>query len=176
MSLAKIVQKIASGDVIKNTTTGKYALVTAVDSATALSVSADVFADTNAYTIYPGLGYKMQKIYSQMNIVCDLTAAATDASDTLDIYIDTSFDGGVSWVNIGHVTQILGNGGAKKFIMSFKAAPIAASNCVPFGTDQSAGAALQIGFGDRIRYRSVSVDASTQNIGFTYSIKAFLKI
>jgi len=59
---------------------------------------------------------------------------------------------------------------------TFKANPIAASNCVPFGTDQSAGAALQIGFGDRIRVRSVAVESSTVNLSFTYSVKAFLKI
>lgn len=166
---------IAVGDIIKNTTTGKYALVTAVDSATALSVSADVFSDTNAYTIYPGLGYKLQQAFKEMVVVLDVTAAATDVGDTLDVYVDTSFDGGVSFVNIGHFTQVLGNGGAKKFIMAFKANPITASNCVAFGTDQSASAALQIGFGDRIRARAVTVDSGTQNVSFTYSVKAYLK-
>lgn len=166
---------IAVGDIIKNTTTGKYALVTAVDSATALSVSADIFSNTNAYVIYPGLGYKLQELYREMVVVLDVTAAATDVGDTLDVYIDTSFDGGVSFVNIGHFTQVLGNGGAKKFIMSFKSNPIAASNCVAFGTDQAAAAALQIGFGDRIRARAVTVDSGTQNESFTYSVKAYLK-
>lgn len=170
-----VTNLIAVGDIIKNTTTGKYALVTAVDSATALSVSADIFLDTNAYTIYSGLGYKLQQKYSELVVVLDVTAAATDAGDTLDVYVDTSFDGGSSFVNIGHFTQVVGNGGAKKYIMSFKANPIAASNCVAFGTDQSASAALQIGFGDRLRIRTVSVDASTANISFTYSVKAFLQ-
>lgn len=165
---------IAVGDIIKNTTSGKFALVTAIDSATQLSVGADIFTNTNAYTIYPGLGYKLQDLYHELVVVLDVTAAATEVGDTLDVYIDTSFDGGVSFVNIGHFTQVVGNGGAKKFIMSFKANPITASNSVAFGTDQAASAALQIGFGDRLRYRAVTVDANA-NASFTYSIKAQAK-
>jgi len=166
---------VAIGDIVKNTTTGKFALVTAIDSATALSLSADIMADTNAYSIYPGIGALINQKAIELQVILDVTAAATDATDTLDVYVDTSFDGGASFVNIGHFTQVLGNGGAKKFIMGFKAAPIAASNCVAFTADQAAGAALQMGFGDRIRVRSVTVDASTQNASFTYSVKAHVK-
>lgn len=167
---------IVIGDIVKNTTTGKFARVTAVDSATALSLSADIMSNTNAYTIYPGLGYKTQTLFREMTVVLDVTAAATDVGDTLDVYIDTSFDGGASFINIGHFTQVLGNGGAKKYIMSFKSNPVTSSNSVDFTADQAASAALQIGFGDRIRARSVVVDAGTQNVSFTYSIKAFLKM
>lgn len=170
-----VVNNIAVGDIIKNTTSGKFAKVTAVDSATQLSVSADVFLSTNTYAIYSGLGYQIQDKFTEMIVVCDMTAAATDVGDTLDLYIDTSFDGGLSFVNIGHFTQILGNGGAKKFIMSFKSSPISAANSVPFGTDQVASAALQIGFGNYINYRAVIVDAGTQNVSFNYSVKVSLK-
>lgn len=165
---------IAVGDVIKNTTTGKFALVTAIDSATQLSVGADIFSNTNAYTIYPGLGYQLQDTFTELVVILDVTAAATDVGDTLDVYIDTSFDGGTSFINIGRFTQVLGNGGAKKFIMSFKANPITASNCVSFTADQAAASALQIGFGSRLRYRAVMVDANA-NGSFTYSIKAYAK-
>lgn len=112
--------------------------------------------------------------FTEFVALLDVTAAATDSGDTLDVYIDTSFDGGTTWVNIGHFTQVLGNGGAKKYMMSFKANPIAASNSIPVGTDQSAGAALQIGFGSKLRARYVQVDANS-NGGFTFSVKAFLK-
>lgn len=169
-----VTNAVAVGDIVKNTTTGKFALVTAVDSATALSLSADIFSNTNTYEIYTNHGIALGDNYKQMIAVLDLTAAANDVGDTLDVYLDTSFDGGVSFVNIGHFTQILGNGGAKKFIMSFKAAPIAASNCVSFTADQSASAALQIGFGDRFRYRATTVDANA-NASFTYSLKLFFK-
>lgn len=122
-----------------------------------------------------GTAVKLDRKYSELVVVLNVTAAATDANDTLDVYVDTSFDGGTSWVNIGHFTQVVGNGGAKKFIMSFKANPITASNSVPFGTDQAAGAALQIGFGDRIRYRGVTVDPTGANMSFTYAVDAFLQ-
>lgn len=163
------------GDIIKNTTTGKFAKVTAVDSATALSVSADIFSSGDGYVLYPGLGYKLQQKFTELVAVLDVTAAATDVGDTLDVYVDTSFDGGATFVNIGHFTQVLGNGGAKKYIMAFKSNPITSSNSVSFTADQSASAALQIGFGDRINFRAVSVDAGTQNVSFTYSLKVFLK-
>lgn len=175
-ALFSTTDAISVGDIVKNTTTGKFALVTAVDSATALSLSADIMSNTNAYSIYPGLGFKLQQSWQSMVCILNVTAAATDATDTLDVYIDTSFDGGTSFINIGHFTQVLGNGGVKKFVMSFKANPITASNSVSATADQAAAAALQIGFGDRIRMRAVSVDASTQNLSFTYSVKAFFKI
>jgi len=171
---AFVVNGVAVGDIVKNTTNGKFALVTAVDSATALSLSADIFSNTNTYEIYTNHGYKLQDNYSEMQAVLDVTAAATDVGDTLDVYLDTSFDGGATFVNIGHFTQVLGNGGAKTYIMAFKAAPIAASNSVAATANQSAAAALQIGFGDRFRYRTALVDADA-NASFTYSLKLHFK-
>lgn len=178
---AFVVNAVAVGDIVKNTTTGKFALVTAVDSATALSLSADIFSDTNTYTIYTNHGYQVNPGYSRQNVTeatatLDVTAAATEAGDTFDVYIDTSFDGGVTFVNIGHFTQVVGNGGAKRYIMAFKAAPITASNSVAATADQSASAALQIGFGDRFRYRAVLVAATTTgNESFTWSLKMAFK-
>lgn len=131
-------------------------------------------AQTGAGTV-TGSGLKLNTQKTQLNVILDVTEAATDAADTLDVYVDTSFDGGTTWVNIGHFTQVLGNGGAKKFIMSFFANPVAASNSVSATADQAASTAIQIGFGDRIRYRGVAVDASTENAEFTYSVMAFLK-
>ena len=78
-------------------------------------------------------------------------------------------------MNIGHFTQILGNGGVKKFIMAFKANPIAAANSVLFTANQSVSAALQIGFGDRVRYRAVTVDPSGADLAITYSVTGFLQ-
>lgn len=46
------VMKLNEGDIIYNDTDSTIATVTAVDSATTLSVSADIFANTEAYTIY----------------------------------------------------------------------------------------------------------------------------
>lgn len=174
---AFVVNAVAVGDIIKNTTSGKYALVTAIDSATQLSVGADIFSSTDGYIIYTNHGLKINGPYnySELHATLDVTAAATDAGDTLDVYLDTSFDGGVTFVNIGHFTQVIGTGGAKRYIMSFKSAPIAASNSVLATADQAASAALQIGFGDRFRYRAVEVNTSTADSSFTFSLKLHLK-
>ena len=60
-----------------------------------------------------GDAVKLQKVYQQATFVLNVTAAATEVDDTLDVYIDTSYDGGTTWVNVGHFTQVLGNGGVK---------------------------------------------------------------
>lgn len=120
-----------------------------------------------------GDALKLQYDAEQLNVILDVTAAATAVNDTLNVYIDTSFDGGITWVNIGHFTQVLGNGGVKRFLMSFKANPLATSNVVDHGANQTAGNALQVGFGDRIRYRGVVVEGGSA--AFTYAVKAFLK-
>lgn len=117
---------------------------------------------------------KFDKPWRELVVQVNVTAAATDVGDTLDVYIDTSYDGGSTWVNIMHFTQVLGNGGAKRYVMACKGAPVASSNAVLASSDQSAGNALQFPLGDRIRYRGVTVDADA-NASFTYSVTAFLK-
>lgn len=51
--------------------------------------------------------------------VLRVTAAGTLVGDTLDVYLQTSYDGGTSWDDFAHVTQVLGNGGAKAFIVDW---------------------------------------------------------
>lgn len=46
--------------------------------------------------------------------VLDVTAAASLAGDTLDVYVQSSYDDGTTWDDFVHFTQVLGNGGAKK--------------------------------------------------------------
>jgi hypothetical protein len=48
-----------------------------------------------------------------IGFVLDLTAAATDAADTLDVKVQTRLDG-TNWVDVVSFTQCLGNGGAKR--------------------------------------------------------------
>lgn len=111
----------------------------------------------------------------EMVVQLVVSAAASEVTDTLDVYIDVSYDGGTEFLNVGHFTQVLGNGGAKKFAMAFKPNPLATANCVPMGTDQAAGNALQFPLGSIVRYRSVVVDAGGVAAGFTHAITAFVK-
>lgn len=49
-------------------------------------------------------------------LVLDVTSAGSVAGDTLDVYVQHSWDDGTSFDDFVHFTQVLGNGGAKKFL------------------------------------------------------------
>lgn len=104
-------------------------------------------------------------------ILLDVTAAATTSGHTLDVYIDTSPDGGTTWVNIGHFTQVLGDGGAKKFAMALRGDNPGASAVVDATSDAAAGVTRQWGICDRLRARGIVNSGGA----FTYSVKALLK-
>lgn len=53
-------------------------------------------------------------------VLLSVTAAATAAGDTLDVYVQAAVDG-TSWDDVIHFTQVLGNGGAKKFLARWQA-------------------------------------------------------
>ncbi len=122
-----------------------------------------------------GAEVKLQKVFKEALILLDVTAAATAVDDTLDVYIDVSPDGGTTWVNVGHFTQVLGNGGTKKYVMALLADNPGASAVFDVTSDASAGATRQIGIADRLRMRGVVVDPSGADASFTYAVKAFLK-
>jgi hypothetical protein len=48
--------------------------------------------------------------------VLDVTVAGSLAGDTLNVYVQHSWDEGTSWDDFVSFTQVLGNGGAKKFL------------------------------------------------------------
>lgn len=115
--------------------------------------------------------------FVEAEFILDVTAAATDAADTLDVYIDFSPDGGISWVNAIHFTQVLGNGGAKKEIAKITANTGLATPTAPLSVaaDAASGAVRNISLFECVRYRAVSVDATTDNGSFTYSLKGVFR-
>lgn len=118
-------------------------------------------------------GVVFRETYREALIVLDVTAAATAVGDTLDVFVDTSHDGGTTWINIAHFTQVLGNGGAKRFACALGPNYSGTEAVVNVASDQSAGNAIGIGISDRLRTRSTIVNSSAPS--FTYSVKAFLK-
>ena len=58
--------------------------------------------------------------WDSMLVLLNITASATDAADTLDVYIDVSYDD-VTWYNVIHFTQQAGNAAAKKEIAAINA-------------------------------------------------------
>lgn len=112
--------------------------------------------------------------FVEAEFVLDVTAAATAADDTLDVYIDFSPDQGLTWINAIHFTQVLGNGGAKKELAKITANTGLATATAPLNiaADASSGAVRNISLFENVRYRAVIVDADTDNASFTYSLKA----
>lgn len=68
-----------------------------------------------ARTISGSSTFSLTDTMASAKLLLDVTAAGTLVGDTLDVYVQTSPDGGTTWDDFVHFTQVLGNGGAKKF-------------------------------------------------------------
>jgi hypothetical protein len=105
-------------------------------------------------------------------ILLDVTAAATAAGDTLDVYVQHSVDGS-TWDDFIHFTQVLGNGGAKQFYARWSALGAApeAELAAPQDGAMAAGV-LQQPTGREWRVKWVIADADAPS--FTFSVSAAL--
>lgn len=100
-----------------------------------------------------------------------VSAAATDVGDTLDVYIQHSVDGGTTWDDFVHFTQVLGNGGAKKFLAAWSST-ITPTTALGAPADGALAAGVKQGpIGPQIRVKWVVVDADVDG-SFTFGIKA----
>jgi len=98
--------------------------------------------------------------------IADITAAATVAADTLDLYIQTQLNG-VDWLDVVHFTQLAGDGGAKQFIA--KIVSDAAEADFEVGSALGASAVRNL-LGDAYRVRwDVTVDGT---LSYTFSVIA----
>ena len=68
------------GDYIHNTTDGTFATITAIDSDTTLSISADIMANTEDYVIYSATSASVEKIISaERFLLAEQPATAANA-------------------------------------------------------------------------------------------------
>lgn len=103
--------------------------------------------------------------------ILDVTVAATAAGDTLDVYIQHTVDG-TNWDDFVHFTQVLGNGGAKRFQAQWlrDLAPTSAQRAL---VDAALAAGVAHGpVGDQWRVKWVVATASAPS--FTFSVGARL--
>jgi len=102
-----------------------------------------------------------------VSFVLDVSAAATDVGDTLDVKVQTKIDG-TNWVDVIHFTQVLGNGGTKRFI-----AKLCASTAETLFSDATlaAGTTVRHLLGDEWRVNHVQVDGDS-DASFTFTVKA----
>jgi hypothetical protein len=101
----------------------------------------------------------------------DVTVAATDAGDTLDVYLQSSVDGS-TWDDFAHFTQVLGNGGAKKFVATWTREITPESELKAPADGSLAAGVLQGPNASSWRVKWVIVDAGTANVSFTFSLAA----
>lgn len=98
----------------------------------------------------------------------DITNAATDAGDLLDVYVQTKI--GDNWVDILRFPQVLGSGSdTQRYYESL----ITDDGDVSF--DNATALAASGGrpiFGPEFRVRFVVTDAGTDNASFTFSVTA----
>ena len=101
-----------------------------------------------------------------------VSAAQTEVTDTLDVFLDVLAADGVTWLNAIHFTQVLGNGGAKKYF-----AVLDPSNpgtaVIDASADAAAGAVRPGLFGPQLRGRYTIVDAGGAAAGFTFAVTAY---
>lgn len=106
-------------------------------------------------------------------LVLDVTVAGSQAGDLLDVYLQSAPGDGATWDDFAHFTQVLGNGGAKKFIAWWTrdvtpeaeiAAPVDATMAV--GVKQG-----PIGSDVRVKWLIVN-GGGTHSFTFTLSIDA----
>lgn len=106
--------------------------------------------------------------YRRFIALLAISASATDAGDTLDVYVDFSLDGS-TWVNAIHFTQQAGDGAAASEVAILD--PSAPGTAVVAVTaDAASGAVRPAVFGPYVRYRGVVVNVSAADASHTYSL------
>ena len=106
--------------------------------------------------------------YDVMQFVLKLTAAATEAGDTLDVFVQTRIGG--DWFDIVHFTQIIGTGADSQQHVA-KVIASEPQAMYEIGTALAAGSVRHI-MGDAYRARWTIVDvAVADNQSFTFEIE-----
>lgn len=108
--------------------------------------------------------------FNRYVVVCDITASATDAGDTLDVYVDVSLDG-TKWLNAIHFTQQAGNGAAKT-MMAILDPSNPGTSVFNMTSDAASGVTRPAAFGRYMRARWAIVDSGNGDQSHTFSVTA----
>ena len=109
---------------------------------------------------------------SRMIVLLDASVSATEAGDTLNVYVDVSLDNS-TWMNAVHFTAQAGNGAAfKEFAVLDPSAPGTA--VVNVTADAAAAAVRPSLFGMWIRARWIVVDTGGAVPSHTFSVVALV--
>lgn len=110
--------------------------------------------------------------FSRLCLLLTVSNADTDAGDTLDVYVDVSPDGGTTYLNAVHFTQVIGTAVAsKEFAVLDATTP--GTSVIAVTADCAAAAVRPTLFGSLIRVRYVIVNSGTADATFTFGVKAY---
>lgn len=101
--------------------------------------------------------------------ILDVSAAATDVGDTLDVFVQHSPIPG-AWDDFVHFTQVLGNGGAKRFLAGWGRGATPATPLRALADGTLAVGVLQGPVAGLWRVKWTIVDAGTVNASFNFSV------
>lgn len=107
---------------------------------------------------------------SRLLVLLDITASATDAGDTLDVYVDVSPDN-TTWLNAVHFTQQAGTGAACKQFAVLDTTT--AATVTDITADAAAGAVRAGLFGAYVRARWAIADVGGDDASHTFSVTAY---
>ena len=131
-----------------------------------LASAARIASGTSSVTLHGKLAGNLRAAAFQLNV----TAAATDVGDTLDVYIQHSTDGGSTFDDFIHFTQVLGNGGAKRIVAHWVGI-LTPTTALHAAQDAAMAAGVSQGpIGETLRVKWVVVDAGTANVSFTFGV------
>jgi hypothetical protein len=101
-----------------------------------------------------------------------VTGAATEVGDTLDVYLQHSVDGGTTFTDFIHFTQVVGNDTVPKNHFGHWVAIMTPSAAMHATEDVALSAGVKQGpIGDYLRVKWVIVAASTTgNESFTFGV------
>lgn len=109
-------------------------------------------------------GMRLPAMMNAVSVTLDVTAAATSAADTLNVFVQTKFR--ANWVDIMHFPQLTGTGGAKRYTQKCLAGAAEAS--FEHGS-ALASASVRNLLGDQYRARWSAIDANA-NSEWTFSM------
>jgi len=113
-----------------------------------------------------GSSVRLPGMVNAIAFTLDVTAAATDAADTLDVKVQTKIDG-TNWVDVVYFTQVLGNGGALRHVAKIFAS---VAEAMFLNAALAAGTVRNL-IGDEWRVAYVQADADA-DATFTFSVAA----
>lgn len=108
-------------------------------------------------------------------LIQNITASATEAGDTLDCFVDISWDG-TNFYNAVQFTQQAGNGSARKEIAVLDAGYATDPDAVlDITADAAAGVVRQQLVGPFLRVRWEVTEVTGDNASHTFDVQAYVK-